>query len=550
MLTPVSNTIRRHLLGLGLLCIASAAGAAADPAAALVQTRIEQLRNDKSLSIGDARVAAVMLVPEIYERRNFAPAWTRPENIEALLALIARAGEHGLEPGDYHQATLATLRAAVKQQPTDVAARADLDLLLTDALIRYAYHMKFGKVNPYELEPNWNFSRTLGGADPADTIQSMVDAADLAAYIDQALPRPPLYRRLQESLARHRAMAESGGWHPVPAGPTLKPGMRDTRVADLRRRLRDTGELARGDDVDALLLDGDVVAALEKFQARHGLTADGAAGPETLAALNVPVAERITQLRVNLERTRWVSGDVEPEFLLVNIAGFRAFLVRDGKVTWKARVQVGQPFRETPIFKSAIKYLVLNPTWTVPPGILRKDILPKLRVDPGYLKVKNLDVLDAGGRIVDAASFDWKNISAQRFPYTLRQPPGPKNALGRVKFIFPNEHSVYLHDTPSQDLFERSQRTFSSGCIRIEHALDLAEVLLQGTEWNKGTIQQSIDAADSKTIFLPRPLTIMLLYWTAEPDPEGEVRFLRDVYKRDAAVRNALDAAPRFTAPQ
>jgi murein L,D-transpeptidase YcbB/YkuD len=313
--------------------------------------------------------------------------------------------------------------------------------------------------------------------------------------------------------------------------------MSDARVPALRARLAATGDLdpattGAADDV----YDGATVEGVRRFQARHGLEQDGTIGPATTAALNVPVETRIEQMRVNLERARWVLGDLGDDFLVVNVAGFRLYLVRRNEIVWTTRVQVGQPYRRTPIFVATLSYLVFNPTWTVPPTILRRDILPAVRNDVGYLASRNIDVIDDSGMVVDATTIDW---SSSTLPFRFVQRPGPNNALGRVKFMFPNEHSVYLHDTPSRDLFDRESRAFSSGCIRVEDPLELARLLLR-RGWDEERIDAMVRAGRTETVLLDDPITVLLLYWTAEADAGGRVVFHSDVYTRDAEVSSAL----------
>jgi murein L,D-transpeptidase YcbB/YkuD len=317
----------------------------------------------------------------------------------------------------------------------------------------------------------------------------------------------------------------------------LKTGVTDERVPALARRLAVTGDLpAEAATAATTLYDGTLASGVRRFQDRHGLAGDGVVGRGTLAALNVPVEARIEQIRANLERARWVFYDPESEFLVVNVAGFRLYVVRRGQVVFSTRVQVGRPYRQTPVFRAEMTYLVLNPTWTVPPTIFRQDILPELRRNPGYLATRNIDLLDRDGRAVDPATVDW---SGRSFPYQLVQRPGPTNALGRVKFMFPNEHFVYLHDTPSRDLFERDNRAFSSGCIRVEEPFELAELLL-GEGWTRDRLDALLATQQTKTVFLTQPMTVMLLYWTAEVDDGGRVLFRPDIYTRDAAVIAAL----------
>ena len=239
--------------------------------------------------------------------------------------------------------------------------------------------------------------------------------------------------------------------------------------------------------------------------------------------------------------------DIPPSFVLVDIAGFDITVFRDGTPVWESRVQVGKPYRSTPIFRAAISYLVLNPTWTVPPVILKNDILPAVRKNPAYLASKNLRVIDYQGREVDPATVDWSGATVKNFPYLLRQDPSPSNSLGLIKFMFPNEHNVYLHDTPSKELFARDVRAFSSGCIRVERPFELAELLLADPEdWSREKIKAAVDSKETRTVKLETPVPILLYYWTVQGRPDGSTQFLRDIYGRDDAVLKALDGEFKF----
>jgi murein L,D-transpeptidase YcbB/YkuD len=256
--------------------------------------------------------------------------------------------------------------------------------------------------------------------------------------------------------------------------------------------------------------------------------------------MNVSAGARADQIRVNLERARWVLDGLSDSFLFVNLPAFKAYVIRDRKNVWETRTQIGRAARQTPTFRADLRYLVFNPDWTVPPTILAQDVLAGMRAGENTIARKKLAILDRQGRRVDPASIDWSAAAPGNFPYTLRQPPGADNALGRVKFIFPNEHTIFLHDTPSQELFAADQRTFSSGCIRVEHALDLASVLLAGEGWTRETVQQAVDAGRTQTVFLQAPLQVLIVYWTVSVGATGDVRFARDVYNRDARVLRAL----------
>ena len=319
--------------------------------------------------------------------------------------------------------------------------------------------------------------------------------------------------------------------------------MSDSRVPMLRARLIASGDLPAAENGDSEHYDASFVSAVRAFQRRMGLEDDGALGPGTIEELNVAPADRIRQLRVNLDRGRVLLHDLPAEYVVVNIAGFQIYYVREHKIVWHARVQVGKQYRRTPIFRSEITYLVLNPTWTVPPGIIAKDILPAAKRDASAITQKDLKVYDSDGRELAPESIDWSKFNSGNIPYTLRQDPGPKNALGRVKLMFPNPYLVYLHDTPSQALFDRAERTFSSGCVRVERALELAELALNDEgRWNQESLARAFASGETENVTLRKKLPVLLAYWTAWIDPEGKTNFRHDIYGQDAEWAEALDA--------
>ncbi len=364
----------------------------------------------------------------------------------------------------------------------------------------------------------------------------------MAAGLDRLRPQHPAYGRLKSALARYRAIEADGGWETVGAGPVLKPGSDDPRVPALHARLARTGDVATP-AAAGNTYDPELEAGVKRFQARHGLEADGIVGPATLRALNVPVADRIDQIRVNLERARWVLHQVGGRQVVVDIAGFEVYVLEEGDVTWRSRAQVGRSYRQTPVFRDDIRYLVVNPDWTVPRGILRRDILPRIQKDPGYLADQNMRVLTPGGDEVDPATVDWARYTGANFPYIIRQDPGPNNALGRIKIMFPNRHAVYLHDTPARGLYDRTERTFSSGCIRVEDAFELGAILLDDPgQWTPDRLEAAATGNQPRTINLPRPWPVLLLYWTVAVAEDGAVTFRPDVYERDPPVLDRLRA--------
>jgi murein L,D-transpeptidase YcbB/YkuD len=538
----VTRMLTRGALGLAIIFASGVAGGANGAPDAL-RARLEQLRAGAEVRVLGERIAAQRLIPQFYQRRDLRPAWTDPERARALLALVESSATHGLDPNDYH---VAALRALLKA-PADTTS-ADRDLLFTDAIVRLAYHLRFGKANPRELFPRWNFTRSLGPADPVVTLEALVAAPRLDQAAERFAPRLPAYRSLRTALARLRAIDARGGWPRVPPGPSLKPGLSQARVAALRARLEASdGDLAASPAAEAVRFDDALEAAVRRFQERHGIAADGVVGPRTLQALNVSAAARVEQVRVNLERLRWVAQDLAGDYLIVDIAGFTARLYLDNRLAWSSRTVVGRPYRRTPVFRATMRYLVLNPTWTVPPTVLRKDVLPKARRDPGYLARNHMRIVDAGGRGVDPAAVDWERLGAGRFPYQIVQAPGEDNALGKIKFMLPNPQAVYLHDTPSRQLFLRTERAFSSGCIRLERPLELAVLLLDDPRrWSADALRAAIASGETRVVPVKRQVPVMVLYFTAQTDEDGSVRFQPDLYRRDARVAEALAAPFRF----
>jgi murein L,D-transpeptidase YcbB/YkuD len=505
---------------------------------AALQALASPLADGRAAKIGGTTIGAPALLASFYQQRDYQPLWTGKDEVKALLGAIGSVSEDGLRPEDYHQTALTALLEATDRTHPEQAAR--LDLLATDSLARLAIHLHYGKTDPRAFDGNWNISAPIKPDDYLKLLMKVAAHDDKAAAAKDLAPHHWFYGQLKKALAAQRAYAAEGGWGTVGAGETLKPGMTDPRVVGLRSRLAASGEYTATAPEDVNLYDDTLVQAVKRFQELHGMDPDGAIGKKTLSALNVTAAERVDQVRLNLERARWVLNQLGPEFIIVNISGFHLYVMKDGLPVWDSRVIVGRDYRQTPIFKSNMRTIVLNPTWTVPPTILKQDILPKLAKDRSYLAAHNMAVVDGGGAEVDPASIDWHQ-ARRHFPYNLVQRPGDDNSLGRIKFLFPNEHAVYLHDTPNRLLFERADRAASSGCIRLENPMALADYLLaDDPEWPKERVTEVLAAGKTQNIVLKHTMPVVIMYWTAQLDRDGTMRFFPDLYNRDPPLLRAL----------
>ena len=512
---------------------------------------VERIRYDANADVNSNAngIMAGPLVAEFYERRSFMPAWRDDTGrIDSLVALIEDSFADGLDPADYHQHSIEgrqrQLRGGGATTPAEWAA---FELTLTDALISLIHHQRLGKADPLLQHSSWNFRDDADEPASLHIAEEAMNAASLNEFVAERIPRGPYYKRMRAALARYREIASGGGWPAIADGPRLEHGTADERVATLASRLAITGDLADAAPyVATAVIDATLTDAIRRFQDRHGLEIDGVVGPATLRALNAPVEQRVQQLRLALERARWVLGGIGNRFIAVNIAGFRIYIVADRKIAWESRVVVGKAHQQTPVFRDELQYIVFNPSWSVPYSIATREMLPDIQAQPDWFQTHDYEVRDRAGSLVDPATVDWSGLSRRNFEYSFVQRPGANNALGQVKFIFPNEHAVYLHDTPARQLFSTPERAFSHGCIRVENPLELAEILLGANGWDRKRIDAAVASTKTTTVYLAEPLPILLLYWTANVDPDGVVHFYRDIYQRDPPIASALDGPFRI----
>jgi len=452
----------------------------------------------------------------------------------ALLNLLDRAGEHGLSPDDY---AADAIRARLTNL-SDGNAR-QTELLLTGVALNYIRDLDGGRAMPDSLM-EWS-ARRPDLADPLHALVEALNTRSVGRLEQRFTPRHPQYRALQQALERYETLAAGGGWPSIPGGPTLRPGERSDRVSAIADRLRFERYMT-GTLTDPTLYSGAVVEGVRRFQEVNGLGVDGVIGPATLAALNAPIHRRIDQIRANLERWRWMPSDLGARHVLVNIPEFRLRAVAPNRPTLEMNVVVGRPSRETPVFFSDINDITFNPYWHVPRSIIQRDLLPQFRNDPSAVSRRGFTVISySTGRAVDPSAVDWTSGS---FPYGLRQAPGTSNALGRVRFGIRNDLAIYLHDTPSQSLFNRASRAYSSGCVRVSDPLALLQYVFSDQPgWTPERVQENYDrtASSPSMVHLPNEIPVYLTYFTAWAEPDGRVSFFEDVYGEDGGLVAQMD---------
>ena len=556
----------------------------------VTRQKIRESKYAPKILIQTKNIKAYKTLPKLYEERNYDPLWIDNDGPSSqayeMIEIIRNSDNEALDPDYYNISEIESILKRIEQDRNsgdsyDALDLAELELLLSNSFLTYTHDLHYGRVRAEQIN-----LELLSGERPVNLSKLLVTAVEtdqVQETLEGLLPKYPMYAMLRISLKEYREIAAKGGWQPVAYGNKFKKGARGQRVLALSKRLKVTGELDSsipGSEV----FDDSLDQAVRKYQQRNGLYVDGVVGISTIEALNVPVEERISQIELTMERWRLLPQYLGNRYILVNIANYHLYGIENNNDTINMRIVVGKPQWNTPMFSEEMTHLIINPYWNIPPSIFKDDIAPKIMEDSEYMSKQNMDAmgLKAPEKIVveeaevvevvenveatevtdgdntgetELSEVEIQNKKAQEEyiskvlsgKYRLRQNPGPGNPLGRIKFLFPNKHSVYLHDTPNRGFFKKAQRNFSHGCIRVEKPLELAEfVLSSNPSWTQNTIQSSINKMKTKTVHLDESITVYILYFTTWVDNEGTVNFHKDIYGLDKTLYNAL----RTTRPQ
>ena len=479
------------------------------------------------------------LTQQFYERRQHAPAWIKGTvplpHVAELIAALNAASDEGLDPQLYNVSLLeqkrqTASRGFLSKQGFEPAEAGEHDAWLTYLYLKYASDLADGLSDLARADAKWQIRPEK--FDPAARLEEALENNRIEKSLRELTPENPQYLTLRRALAEYRAQVANGGWPTVPANLRLTPGHRSRAVALIAQRLSASGDYAgpSPDDSSTAVYSPTLQEAVKRFQRRHGLTDDGIVSAPVIAEMNVPIDRRISQITLNLERWRWLPRDLGERHILVNIPEYRLEVWEGNQVPLTMRVVVGKQDTQTPIFSDVMTHVVFSPYWNVPDNIAQGETLPEIIKDPGFLDRNNMEVLDADGNPIDPRSIDLADPAKYRF----RQRPGAQNSLGLVKFMFPNQYNVYLHDTPMDSLFARASRSFSHGCVRLENPQALAEYVLRDQpQWTRERIEEAMHSEQERTVKLRSAIPVYLGYWTARVSADGILQFRRDVYDID-----------------
>lgn len=534
------------LLCVFCLCSETALAVTAESLNLVLHDRLEQ-GSVKFSAIQSAKEADNMQrrLAAIYIQTGLQPLWVTEdgpgEKAEILLSILKNSELDGLTPEQYHVNRITSLWNGTTSEEL-----IDLDTLLTLAFITYAHDAQKGRTHSQTNNPDRLKDEDTSAFHELTLIKTALSSPDFNQFMNSLLPPHNYYRNLRAALPRYQNMAAAGGWLPVAAGKSIHPGEQDLRIPAIRERLQIEGFLPSTPTDTPIYYDTMLVQAVIQFQLRHGLTDDGVIGKSTIAAMNIPAEQKARQIIINLERWRNEAHDLGKKYVLVNIAGFALKGIENDVVILEMPVIVGTQRHETPVFSDLIQYIDLNPYWNIPVSIARNELLADLRKNPHYLSKEHIRLFSdrtPEAREINPLSIDWTQVSPNKMgQFAFRQDPGKWNALGAIKFVFPNHFNVYMHDTPAQSLFKHSNRAFSHGCIRLAHPLKLAGFLLGGSEkdWSAEQLNELIGTGKRTIVPLPTPIPVHIIYRTVTSDQDGAISFHPDIYNRDQQLEEIL----------
>ena len=514
--------------------------------AILIRHFIENKEPDMPYELEGNRFYSSVLLPKFYIEKSFKSVWITNYNdvskVKEMLEFIDNLEFHGLNPTHYHQALIAEKLEELAQDSQLIFNPhfiSKLDLILSDAFFITASHLYHGKVDPVSLKALWGIQRNKPELVLDEKLSEMLESKSIEKYFESFYP-PHLGYKFMVAEAKKLAEIKEQDFKLTidPKSPSIKPNEESINLPKIRKKLALMGYYTPDSLSESTQYDLKTMQAVLKLQEQYGFNTDTVFGRNALTALNTSIEQLQRRLYVNMERLRWMPDTLEEKYIIVNIADFTLSLMSGKDSLLSMRTVVGKNYRQTPVFNAKLTYLVFSPSWTVPPGIMRNDIIPAVSKNLNYLASKNMIVMDRNGNRIDPATVNWRQ---QGMRYTVRQLPGLQNALGKVKFMFPNKYNVYLHDTPSRELFARDERTFSSGCIRVEKPFELAKLLLSDLPaWQDENIFKAMNNNSERTVVLKTPVGVYIYYLTAWSGPKGGIHYRNDIYDRDSEVYEAL----------
>lgn len=515
-----------------------------------LQSRLESETSEEQLKIGDRLLGSSEELRVFYEERGFAEAWSKNGKLtklgEELKFEIAESKYDGLNPEDYHSADIELLFQAISDKKGKLKAKpfaelADLDLMLTDAFFELARDLEIGKIDPSSLKSEWELGVNTPSTNYNELLNESIRKGSIKDGLESLYPDFKIYKKGREVIRDldEKSKVDTLVWKTVNLDKSLKLGNSHASIPGLRDRLIFWGFLKPYEVKDQLVFDSEMEEGLKRYQKNNGMEPDGTIGDLTAESLNNSPSNLMDIASVNLERLRWLPDTLrDAELILVNIANYQLDYLNKLDTILTAKVIVGKEYNASPIFTAPMTYIAFSPYWNIPESITKDEIIPAVLKNPKYLDQKNMEVVTSSGEVVNPKSIKW---SADPFPYLIRQKPGGSNSLGLVKFMFPNEHSIYIHDTPSRSLFELENRALSHGCIRIQDPAKFAQLLLQDdSSWTLEKITEAMNQEKEQIVDLEKNIPVVMFYMTFWADSNGAPHFRSDIYNRDQEVLLAM----------